>query len=743
MRNYLRRRSASGDSESGDAFGITRSLMNAVTTLRLSAALFAILCVAGIAVSAIYVLFLQKVIAADPDILLRAMTLIVLGMSAICATFLLRIASELDDIRRLQDRYFSIGLRTLFEFGDPPGEKIGPDVVDRLLSIDPLLRKEVEMGSAKVQYDVEVKAGGLTFPFAAMISGRRRLVLVRSYADQGRRIDEADIAKLGEEVSSVIATARPRRADILTVWRNDLTEQAVEFSKNDGRWKCLAGCRMLRTMIFASGKGYQIASAPSDAIGKDAREKETETARAIAYATVQKGRARKRAALSSIAVASILVLAVLAIFSISTSDSNLPDGPGDGGQNNLKAHDPIFILGNAGLINTSGVQSGNGTAEDPFIIEGWSITSNSTAIEISDTTAHLVIRNITIVSPSFNNSNGISIHNSSNCLIYNVSVDSRGAAGIFLEDSAQISIVESSIKNGSCGIYLRQSSEVSIVSCNVQTNESSYITGGVLNGPGGIGMMDSSAVSIMNTTIANSVDVGVTVRFSNDVSITNLTCGMSQIQSCSYISISDSTIRGIIFHWDKNVTISGSNLSGASLLLLGSNPYGSSELTTDYANNGISFYLSHDISILNNIASFNHGNGINIANCTSIVVRGNNASSNGRNGVNLTSCEYVTIDWNQLYDNSQYGVRIDSGSSSNIVSNNTFIRNNGAGSTYDSNHVQASDDGTANWWNSADGSGNYWSDWTTPDANHDGIVDPPYNISGSAGSKDYYPLIAP
>jgi len=742
MRDFLRRRSASRDSESGDAFGITRSLVNAATALRSSALLFAIFCVVGIAVSATYVLFLQKVIAADPEILLRATILTVLWMSAICVIFLLRIAREQDDIGRLQDRYFSIGLRTVFEFGDPPGGKIAPDVVDRLLSVDPLLRKEVDTGRAEIQYDVDMKAGGLTFPFDAVISGRRRLVLVQSYADQGRRIEEADIAKLSEEIRSVIATARPRRADILAVWQNDLTEQAVGFSQDDEKWRSPAKCSVLRTMIFVSRKGYQIASAPSEAITKEDEKKVTE-APAIAYAPLQRGRARKRAALSSIAMASILILAVLAIFSISISESNLPDGPGGGGQGNLKAHDPIFILGNAGIINTSGVLSGIGTADDPFIIEGWSITSNSTAIEISDTTAHIVIRNLTIESPGINNSNGISIHNSRNCQINNVSVDSRGAAGIWLDNSAQISIVDSRIKNGSCGIYLRQCSEISIGNCDVQTNESSYIGGGVLNGPGGIGVDESSAVSIMNTTITNSVDVGATVRFSNDVSIVNLTCGLTQIQVCHYISIADSIIRGMIFFWDTNVTVSGNNASGVSDLLLGSNPYGSSEVPTDYVNNGISFWRSDGISILNNIASFNYGDGIAVANSTNVDVRGNNASSNGLNGINLTSCEYVTIDWNQLYDNSQYGVRIDSGFSSNMVSSNTFIGNNGAGNTYDSNHAQASDDGTGNWWNSADGSGNYWSDWTTPDANYDGIVDLPYNVSGSAGSKDYYPLAAP
>ena len=93
-----------------------------------------------------------------------------------------------------------------------------------------------------------------------------------------------------------------------------------------------------------------------------------------------------------------------------------------------------------------------------------------------------------------------------------------------------------------------------------------------------------------------------------------------------------------------------------------------------------------------------------------------------------------------MQDNLLYGVNISSGSN-NVIWNNTFINNNGAGSTYDSSHIQACDDGTNNWWNSTDNYGNYWSDWTTPDvAPADGIVDVPYDIAGSAGAKDYYPL---
>lgn len=96
-----------------------------------------------------------------------------------------------------------------------------------------------------------------------------------------------------------------------------------------------------------------------------------------------------------------------------------------------------------------------------------------------------------------------------------------------------------------------------------------------------------------------------------------------------------------------------------------------------------------------------------------------------------------------------YGRYIYSGTQNRIY-NNTFSYNNGVTDTYSAQHVQAYDSGSNNWWNTTGtsdkhGYGNYWYDWAnnndTNDQNpHDGIVDWPYTIDGSAGAKDYYPL---
>jgi len=114
------------------------------------------------------------------------------------------------------------------------------------------------------------------------------------------------------------------------------------------------------------------------------------------------------------------------------------------------------------------------------------------------------------------------------------------------------------------------------------------------------------------------------------------------------------------------------------------------------------------------------------------------------NGVGLIcGGGWTTVTKNLFSDSTSYAVQIVANGPSNKVWNNTFVDNNGAGASYDSSHIQAYDDGANTHWD--DGVfGNYWSDWQSPDANHDGIVDIPYNLADNpihlvAGS-DNYPL---
>jgi parallel beta-helix repeat protein len=117
-----------------------------------------------------------------------------------------------------------------------------------------------------------------------------------------------------------------------------------------------------------------------------------------------------------------------------------------------------------------------------------------------------------------------------------------------------------------------------------------------------------------------------------------------------------------------------------------------------------------------------------------------NSCSNNRYGINISQSSNNTICDNDVYKTFFSGIYVSSGSNQNTIWNNTFVGNNRTGIVFNPNYVQGCDNGNYNRWNST-GRGNFWSDWTVPDHVMPwGIIDNPYNLSGSAGAKDCFPI---
>lgn len=62
------------------------------------------------------------------------------------------------------------------------------------------------------------------------------------------------------------------------------------------------------------------------------------------------------------------------------------------------SHPPISIVGDLSFIQENGIVQGDGSPQDPYVIEGWDIKapSNGSGIYIRDTSAHLLVRNVDI-----------------------------------------------------------------------------------------------------------------------------------------------------------------------------------------------------------------------------------------------------------------------------------------------------------------------------------------------------------
>ena len=271
-------------------------------------------------------------------------------------------------------------------------------------------------------------------------------------------------------------------------------------------------------------------------------------------------------------------------------------------------------------------------------------------------------------------------------------------SGIYLCNVTNGVIAESNCSNNFYGIELGPSSHNNIIRNNTCIN----------NWHGIILYSDSNNNTLMNNNCLLSSMRGIVITFSNDNVVSKNNC------SCNYND-------GIFIYYSINMIIADNicNDNGIGITIGGNNQ-----------------------SIRNNFCCRNL-EGIQSGTTFSLFI-GNNVSENQDNGLNFSSGAHSNdVENNVFYINLGYGISNLPGATNNRIWNNSFIKNNGSTTVYDPSHIQAYDGGTDNWWNSSGGYGNYWSDWTTPDANFDGIVDKPYNLTAGVGPMDYYPRTTP
>lgn len=191
-------------------------------------------------------------------------------------------------------------------------------------------------------------------------------------------------------------------------------------------------------------------------------------------------------------------------------------------------------------------------------------------------------------------------------------------------------------------------------------------------------------------------------------------------------------------------------------------------------------YSSNNI-ISGNLAHSNNLTGIYLYECDYSTVNDNTLNFNGYSGLRIWSNIFTSIDNNEMKENIREGMYFRSNLNCSIIKNNiknniwdgifarfsngtliteNYFNNNAIGGVGTSglrfdascklnkiylncfnNSVNAIDDGINNQWDNGI-KGNYWADYTGLDTNNNGIGDIPYNITGSAGGQDNFPLMA-
>ncbi|MFZ2070154.1 MAG: NosD domain-containing protein [Halobacteriota archaeon] len=360
-----------------------------------------------------------------------------------------------------------------------------------------------------------------------------------------------------------------------------------------------------------------------------------------------------------------------------------------------------------------------------------------------------------------NKFDGIRLRESSNrnAITGNV-VNSNNESGILLWSSNNNSIENNTAKNNRVdGIYLLKKSNNNRINDNDASNNdyhgislnlstSNEICNNIANSNHyqGIRLLSSSGSTIANNTAENNSGNGIYLSYSSTNKLTgNIMLG-NGIVIRGYLPThyeheidKSNTVNGKpVYYWRgieggiipdgagqvilincKNILVENQNLNNASI--------------------GIQTAYSSYITIKNNNCSHN-SDGIYLSDSNNNSISSNDCSNN-RNGIYLfLDSNNNSISNNNCSSNNHYGISIWYSNSNKIYLNN-FINNTENVYSYKSTNI----------WNSPEkinytymGStytnylGNYWHNFTSTDANNDGIWDNPYIIDPD---KDYYPLM--
>lgn len=284
--------------------------------------------------------------------------------------------------------------------------------------------------------------------------------------------------------------------------------------------------------------------------------------------------------------------------------------------------EPIIILRDEDFENY--YFPGNGTENNPYLIENYNITtSEDYGIYISSTTKYFIIRNCYLEA----NNTGIFINNIAyrTAKIIN-NVCNNQHYGIFLDSTSGISISSNICKNNSIsGIYMDDCTDTILIN-NICNNDYH-----------GMYLIDSHYAALTNNT-CNSNFYGIRLHSSIIATLTNNTYS----NNGHGISLNDSPNSALTNNTCHNNTVFGIFLHSSSFVTLINN-------SCNFNNAGIRMYSSSNVIIINNTCNNNY-NGISLQQSDKAILTNNKCSYNNEYGIFLSDSYDNRITNNIFYD---------------------------------------------------------------------------------------------
>ncbi|MHA2032057.1 MAG: right-handed parallel beta-helix repeat-containing protein, partial [Candidatus Kariarchaeaceae archaeon] len=314
---------------------------------------------------------------------------------------------------------------------------------------------------------------------------------------------------------------------------------------------------------------------------------------------------------------------------------------------------PIYIDDNFDFWNFS--SSGDGTVNDPFIIDNYNITSsNNTLIHIQDTTAYFKISN-NWLNGTGGNEVGIQLNNVVHGNITTNSISNTNLSAINLLLSWNNTLFNNTISSNSQGIYLSSSFNNTLFNNTLCNNAGS-----------GIRLASSSGNTFLYNTICDNNGSGIFFDSSpNDYNF------------FTHNTISNNNAYGIILNSFRN-TFSQNFISGNNIGIWFSSSTNGTLEGNDILNNnfdGIKSSSSVNNTILNNTVLDNGGSGILLVSSSNVVLS-NEIAKSGSNGISLSSANHNILLNNSISNNTNSGISIFSSTNNTILDNDISYNGN-------------------------------------------------------------------
>jgi len=369
---------------------------------------------------------------------------------------------------------------------------------------------------------------------------------------------------------------------------------------------------------------------------------------------------------------------------------------------NVEIEISVILVGNGTgntTLDASGMAYGVKITADEVSMSGFRVTGSGTSegnagIRIQSANNHIFDNEC-----CFNNRSGINLWRGRNNLIENNNCSNNSSSGIILEGYNFNTVTNNNCSNNNYGIYLDVTNFNTIAWNTLEHNSFGIIFNRY-----------SDFNTITNNTIGASGKCGILVSSSLYAIIDNNTMTDNGIiisgkerKYWNTHTIEDTNTlneKPVLYYKDSEAL--SLPTGGGQLILANCSWTIIREMNYNHGTTGISAGHSSNLTIVENVCTFNSWEGLVLSSCQNVTVRDNNFSRNRKNGIQLYDTNDSVFYDNVISDNGECGVILYASSMNNTIRHNTIHHNVVYGM-----RVFGSDpapvNATNNWWGNESG----------------------------------------